>query len=311
MPVSGIESLSVTVAIPTYGREEFLVDTIVHLLTLEEGAEEILVLDQTPAHDVHTERHLRRWDATGRIRWVRLSEPSIPRAMNRGLIEASCDVVLFLDDDIIPDGSLAAVHRKAHGENPGCLVAGRVLQPWHGGRADGPSDRFCFNSHAAGEVAEFMGGNFSLPREAAIDVGGFDENFVGAAYRFEAEFAHRWRKSGRSILYEPGALIHHLKAESGGTRVHGEHMTTAGPEHAVGAYYFMLVTFGRRAYPMMVKRLLGSVATRHHVRRPWWIPVTLTAEVRGIAWAGRLYKRGARLIWRGEQHRIRPMDKRA
>jgi len=34
------------------------------------------------------------------------------------------------------------------------------------------------------------------------------------------------------------------------------------------------------------------VATRHHLRRPWWIPLTLIAELRGMAWALALFLRG-------------------
>ena len=33
-----------------------------------------------------------------------------------------------------------------------------------------------------------MGGNFSVRRRFALTLGGFDEQFVGAAYRFEADF---------------------------------------------------------------------------------------------------------------------------
>jgi len=36
-----------------------------------------------------------------------------------------------------------------------------------------------------------MGGNFSVKRDLALRLGGFDENFVHVAYRFEAEFCDR------------------------------------------------------------------------------------------------------------------------
>ena len=60
-----------------------------------------------------------------------------------------------------------------------------------------------------------MGGNFSINRRAALKIGGFDENFVRVAYKFEAEHAYRWRKSGHRVYFEPNACIHHLKAAAG------------------------------------------------------------------------------------------------
>jgi hypothetical protein len=65
----------------------------------------------------------------------------------------------------------------------------------------------------------------------------------------------------------------------------------------VGAFYRILRTSPRSAVPArFAERLARSVRTRHHRSRPWWIPVTLTAEVAGLAWATVLALRGPRLI---------------
>jgi hypothetical protein len=132
-----------------------------------------------------------------------------------------------------------------------------------------------------------------VPRDDAIALGGFDENFVKVAYRYEAEFSHRWRASGRAIRFEPHACLHHLKAGAGGTRSFGEHLTTWRPDHAVGAYYFGLRTGHWREF---VARPARSVRTRFHLRHPWRIPGTLLAELGGMLWAFRLHVRGPRLI---------------
>src|SRR3954454_4430075 len=91
-----------TIAIPTYGREQVLIETIEYLLRLDPAAAEILVLDQTADHTEQTAASLTAWNDAGQIRWFHLSEPSIPGAMNQGLLEARQDIVLFLDDDIVP-----------------------------------------------------------------------------------------------------------------------------------------------------------------------------------------------------------------
>ena len=152
--------------------------------------------------------------------------------------------------------------------------------------------RSAFNSLRPQPLQEFMGGNVCIPRQAALALGGFDQNFVRVAYRFEAEFAHRWRQVGHAILYEPEALIHHLRAERGGTRSYGKHLTTLRPDHAVGRYYFLLRTLPfAAALRSAAGEWFRSVRSRHHLRHPWWIPLTLWAELRGLAWALRLHSR--------------------
>jgi GT2 family glycosyltransferase len=173
------------------------------------------------------------------------------------------------------------------------LVAGRVLQPWDEGHDHSASTSFHFATLKPCWITEFMGGNFSVSRKTALALGGFDENFVRVAYRFEAEFAHRLIAGGRRIRFEPAACLHHLKAGSGGTRTYGEHLTAWRPDHAVGAYYYSLRT---RAWREFAKRPLRAVATRYHLAHPWRIPGTLLAEFGGMAWALALFLRGPRLI---------------
>jgi len=289
--------MRLTVAIPSYGRDAVLVDSVAALLALDPPPWELLVVDQTPRHDPATEAQLSAWHHQGRLRWLRLPQPSITAAMNRALQEAQGERVVFLDDDILPHPDLLAAHDRAGRSNPEAMVAGRVLQPWHKGKVDPEDGPFLYNSLEPRRVNEFIGCNFSLPRRQALVLGGFDTNFVQVAYRYEAEFAHRWRKAGLPILYVPDALIHHLRAERGGTRSYGKHLTTLRPDHAVGRYYFRLRTQPLiKALAGSCRDLLRSVRTRHHLRHPWWIPLTLLAETRGLLWALRLHHRGAGLL---------------
>lgn len=284
---------NISVAIPTYRRERVLIDTIAYLLALPMPPDEILVLDQTPLHETETSEALRTWHEQGGIRWVRLPEPSIPKAMNQGLLLARHDVVLFVDDDIRPEPDLLSAHLAAHQKNPGTLVAGRVIQPWQEGQDFSDDSGFHFASMTKQWIREFMGGNFSVPRLDALQLGGFDENFVRVAYRFEAEFAHRWLKAGRDIYFEPEACLHHLKDAGGGTRSYGEHLTTIRPDHAVGDYYYLLKT---RQWGGLLRRPLRAISTRYHLSHPWGIPVTLLAEIRALLWGIRLHRSGPRLI---------------
>jgi glycosyltransferase involved in cell wall biosynthesis len=283
-----------SVVIPTYRRGQVVLDTVGRLTAQLRPDIEVLVVDQTEQHPPEVESALERLSDRGEIAWHRRAKPSIPAAMNFGLLSARGRAVLFLDDDIIPDASL--VQRHIEGQADAALVAGQVLQPGQVTETPVAGDPFRFNSSRPDWIEEFMGGNFSVDRMKAIDLGGFDENFVGAAYRFEAEFAHRFVQKYGPIRYEPRALVHHLALSTGGTRAQAHHLRTARPDHSVGAYYFLLKTRRRGWFRQVAWRPLRAIRTRHHLRRPWWIPATLIAELRGLLLALRKLQGGARLI---------------
>jgi GT2 family glycosyltransferase len=253
---------------------------------------------------------LRQWQAAGQIVWLRLAKPSITHAMNQALLQATGAVVLFVDDDIRPAPRLVAAHRAAYQNLEVKIVAGQIIQPWQQplpprfpppgdyviDSADDP-DKFTFNSGDPGWIRRFGGGNISLRRDFALRLGGFDENFVQVAYRFEAEFASRVLALGERIWFEPAASLHHLKAERGGTRQFGNYLATARPAHTVGKYYYWLQARGLSGRTgKILAAPWRAIATRHHLRRPWWIPVSLWAEFAGLAWALWLWAQGPRLL---------------
>ncbi|HEX2123609.1 MAG TPA: hypothetical protein VHL59_18410, partial [Thermoanaerobaculia bacterium] len=125
-------------------------------------------------------------------------------------------------------------------------------------------------------------------------IGGFDENFIGAAYRFETDFAMRVAAAGGKVWFEPAASIRHLKLESGGLRAFGDHRAVAAPTHTVGDYYFALHHVPR-FWRYAARRMMKNVATRYHASHPWTIPAKITAELRGLALAKRLFRKGRQL----------------
>jgi len=290
----------ITIAIPTYERGAILAETLQRLTELTPRADEILVIDQTPAYPPDLEARLQSFP----IRWIRLPRPSIPHAMNVALREASQPIVLFMDDDVIPSRSLVADHERAHGDGI-WAVAGQVLQP---GQHEQHFDRlhfdrhrsvlrdleFPFNHDEACDVENVMAGNLSVDREKALLIGGFDENFTGAAYRFETDFARRIIVAGGRIRYEPRATLQHLHLGSGGIRAHGDHRTSASPSHTTGDYYFAL-THVRPFWPYAARRFRGNVINRWLLLHPWYVPLRVVAEVRGLFEARRLYRRGRQL----------------
>jgi GT2 family glycosyltransferase len=294
--VADRQTVPVSVVVPTLGREQVLVDSLQALLACDPQPHELIVVDQTPRHDEQTEQYLRNRSGTGRLRWLRLEKPSIPRAMNIGLQAARSSIVLFVDDDVQPAGDLLAAHARAHVEFPEAwAVAGQVLQPGESPAGRGPRTGrqgiladldFPFWSNERGFVANVMAGNLSVKRNRALSVGAFDENFEGVAFRFETEFARRVVHLGGQILFEPAASLRHLRASRGGTRFLGNHATSASPLCGMGDYYFAMQSgwnLGTVSY--MLRRPLREVATKFHLRHPWYIPVKLFGEWRSF-WRG-------------------------
>lgn len=283
-------ALKLSVAIPTYRRSEAIVNTISQVLTLKHRPEQILVLDQTERHSKEAKSKLTALQERGDIIWQRLNAPSIPRAMNIALVECASDIVLFLDDDIEITSEIVYEHIQAHKQKNALVVIGKIRQPWH-------KDNFAVTREEAKFVNCAMAGNMSVKRKEAIEVGGFDENFVRVAYRFEDEFAQRIARAGGQIYYHPDASLSHLKINEGGTRAFGNHLTTIKPYHSVGAYYFYLRApkMKHRVW-IVTRRLITTSLTRHHLKKPWWIPITFASELLGMLWAIRLYVKGPRYI---------------
>jgi len=296
----------ISVVIPTYCREQILIDTLEMLRPLLMLTDEVIVVDQTPTHDTATEAYLCDLEHASWLHWVKLAHPSIPIAMNHGLRVARNRIVLFLDDDIVPDCNLLNKHRKNFVNSDVWAVSGQILQP-----DEEPiilSTQRCkkglyldmdfrFNTNSGCEISNVMAGNLSVHREAVMEVGGFDENFIGVAYRFETEFARRILQYGGKIIFEPSASIRHLRSPSGGTRRYGNHLTSASPMHGVGDYYFALrqgISTSTMWY--MLLRPFREIRTRFHLRAPWWIPVKLIGEVRALLLAVKLYLKGPRLM---------------
>jgi GT2 family glycosyltransferase len=284
----------ITIAIPTYNRGAIVAETLRRLFALTPPADAIIVVDQSP----EANRELARWQTEGKIRHLRLDVPSIPHAMNVALQEASTPLVLFLDDDIEPSPTLIAAHTESHRDHGAAAVVGQILQPGEVPmHIDQPVDdlEFRFHSDRGRFLTNVMAGNLSVDRERALAIGGFDENFIGAAYRFETEFAIRLAAAGGTIWFEPRASIHHLKLATGGLRSFGDHRSTASPAHSSGDYYFAIL-HRPPLWRYALTRIRRNVATRYHLRHPWAIPTKLVGELRGLLLARRLARRGPRLL---------------
>ncbi len=305
---------TISVIIPTYRREQVLLDTLESVARLLLPGDEILVVDQTPLHEPATEEALRRLAALGTIRWYRRSRPSQCEAMNAAACLATGEILLFLDDDIIPSRELLEAHRAAlSGPDAPPATCGQVLQPWDAGPVETVRDfdlGFSLAYDKPCEILSLIACNFAMRRETYFQVGGMDENFIGSNYRNDAELGHRiFLRTGRKVAFIPGAMLRHLFA-GGGNRAFGAKDTWGHIGGVIGDYYFALRCLPLyRSLPYSLHRLFRAPLNRNTVRHPWLIPSLFVREI--VAWfraVGRIVSRPNNYIKQETYYDLREAD---
>ena len=273
---------TVAVAIPTYRREQVLVDTLNQVLEQQPPPNEIIVVDQTPVHEPGTEAFLRRTAATGRLIWLRQETPNLPQARNRALGVSSCDVVIFVDDDVVLPQGFVARHQSRYTDASVSAVAGRIEQEVWRERSAVAWPRamdyryFALNVAVPARGIARMGGcNHSVRRTALLDIGGYDENYIGWAYAEDSDAAVRLWKSGKCVVYDPEAVLTHLAIPAGGCRTADPALRRPEWMLSFPALYYAV----RHLWPTLyfwrevaVWRVRQFVLRRATVTRPWKLP---------------------------------------
>ena len=228
---------SVSVVVCTRDRSDILADCLVRLRSLTHPHLEILVVDNAPT-DERTRLLVEAVAAEDdRFRYIREPRPGLSAARNRGLEEASGDVVAYTDDDVAVDpfwvqGLLRGFDR---GAEVGCVTGlvctaaiNSAAEEYFDARAASWSTRCepdLFDPQGTGRDPLYpyrpsafgTGANFAFDRELLLSIGGFDEALgAGTLTRGgeDLDVFVRVLRADRSIAYEPEAIVwHHHRAD--------------------------------------------------------------------------------------------------
>ncbi|MEA2472446.1 MAG: hypothetical protein QOE06_361 [Thermoleophilaceae bacterium] len=199
----------VTVVIPTRDRWDILSRTLAALDRQDLGAveAEVVVVDNG-SRDVP--------ELPG-VRVV--SEPvrGAAAARNRGIAEARGRIVLFIGDDCIPaDAGLVRGHAESHADGPARAVTGRIewdpaverteVMDWLDRRGHMVNMERLRHEQPGPET--FYTGNVSVPRQALLEVAGFDQRFSGYGYE-DLELALRLADRGVGFGHRPDLGVLH------------------------------------------------------------------------------------------------------
>lgn len=287
-------NLTVCVAIPTYNRERVLIDTLEQVFAQDPPTDEVLVVDQTVEHDPKTEEYLARADEEGRIRWVKHQPPNLPGARNRALQETTCDVIVFIDDDVVLPTGFVAGHRRNYADATIVAVAGRTIQPeghrYPQRQAPWPTlmdyKYFPVNSTERKEgIASFPGGNHSVRVGTMKRIGGYDENYVGWAFREDSDAAIRIWKAGGLIVFDPEAELTHLAIPGGGCRIKTQKKQIPEWHVSFPASYFAFRHFfpTLEFWKQVLKNFRKYALRKDTVLRPWRLPGAVVSYMYAVA----------------------------
>jgi len=223
---------TVTVIVCTRNRARDLDAGLRSLQRLGEEATELVVVDNAPADERTREVVETLAHEDERFRYVREPRPGLSRARNRGLAEATGEVVAYTDDDVRVDELWVAglLRGFARREDVACvtgLVASasleRAAEQYFDARVwwssscqpqlyDARSGRANAALHPYAAGAFGTGANFAFRTELLRAIGAFDET-LGAgspcAGGEDLDIFVRLLRAGYSISYEPAALVWH------------------------------------------------------------------------------------------------------
>jgi glycosyltransferase involved in cell wall biosynthesis len=165
---------TISVVAPTYNRRAAL-PAFVEALLREPGLHE-LVIAVDGSDDGSAEWCEERARDDPRLRVLRLPNRGAGATRQAGAEAATGDVVLLMDDDVIPDPGLVMGHARHHLDGERKLVLGYMPNEWEslppGHRGIGRIYRRAYEGHVARFASEpdfvlhgLWGGNFSMPRE--------------------------------------------------------------------------------------------------------------------------------------------------
>jgi glycosyltransferase involved in cell wall biosynthesis len=170
--------------------------------------------DETPDVCSHLSRDLD-------LHYVRVDHQGISAAKNTGMARATGEVVLFADDDGLPDARLLEEHLHTHLQHPEPTIAVLGFTDWHSALTVTPIMKWVNDigfmlmgyedlRHGAIENYEFFwGGRSSCKRDLLLEHGGFDPAFTSITE--DIELGYRLSKLGLRVLFNRHAICHMLR----------------------------------------------------------------------------------------------------
>jgi GT2 family glycosyltransferase len=270
--------LTVSVIVPTFNRKDRLARMLRALdAVIPSGLslEAVVVVDGATDG---TEELLATLQTSYPLRVLTQKNAGPGAARNRAIAAATGDILIFLDDDVIPTEGLITHYLEIHRRDPHAVITGPMiappgmrLAPWLQWEADTLQKQY--DAMEAGRWAptprQFYTANASTRRADVLAAGGFDERYTRAE---DVEMAFRMADRGARFYFVPAAAV-----------LHEPDRTFAGWMRVPYEYGRHDVLMARGGRPLLLelayrewseRHLLNRLAPRLCVGRPWRKPLT-------------------------------------
>ena len=217
-------NLKVSVIIPTYNRANELADLLNSLCEINQSKEEfeILIIDNN-SNDETSKVAESFKDKLPNLKYYFETTPGLHAARHRGLMESTNELLIFCDDDILPNPDWINGVRAAFADNSVQLVTGKIVPyyqhtppDWlqgmwnkdHFGKSLGWLTLLDLGEEQKEIPAGYIwGANFAVRKQAVISAGGFHPDSMPPEllkYRGDGETG-----LARKIAEQHGKAIYH------------------------------------------------------------------------------------------------------
>ena len=216
-----MDSCAVSVVVPTYNRVARLRRVLDALARQTYPPDQFEVVVVSDGSTDTTEAYLADATTPFPLRWFSHPNAGPAATRNRGVAEATGELVLFIDDDIIASPQLVARHVEDHRRlGPRHVVIGPMISPpdfsmspwirWEQAMLTKQYEALDRGDYEATE-RQFYTGNASVSRAELVALGGFDVAFRRAE---DVEFAHRMGAAGLRFVFDAEAIGFHYAERS-------------------------------------------------------------------------------------------------
>lgn len=227
------EAPMISVVVCTRDRPDSVVTALRGLTGLDYPSFEIVVVDNAPSSGATRDAVREQFSGDPRVRYVREPRPGLSCARNRGVAEASADIIAFTDDDVRVDkGWLAGIargFRAAPGVScvTGLIATARIENAeqlyFHLREGWGAScERRVYDLRENRDESPLYpyspgifgaGASFAMTRSAWADLGEFDEALGAGTPSGGGEDLDMFMRvilGGHRLVYEPAAIVWHF-----------------------------------------------------------------------------------------------------